>query len=314
MPSVIVRHDQPIANALRDEREALTVVRAETEADCLATLSEADVFVTNPTNWTDEYLDGLSAGDWVQATSAGYAAFPLDEFEANDIAFTNAGGNYGHPVADHAFALLLGLARQLPRCFENQRRGEWDRDLGTDLLDLQGRTLTVVGLGDIGEEVARRGRAFGMDVFGTKRDPDAYDGCLPTERVRPSGDLFELLPETDTLVVAVPLTEATHHLVDEAALETLPNSAMLVNVARGPVIDEAALTDALAADRLAGAGLDVFEEEPLPEESPLWDREDVIVTPHVGGRSRAFIPRFVELFLENYDRRRAGDALRNRIV
>ncbi len=314
MPTVVVRHDQPIAAALRGERDDLAVVRADTKDDCLTDLPDADAFVVNPANWNDEFLEGLSAGNWVQATSAGYAAFPLDEFAEQGIVFSNAGGNYGPPVADHAFALLLALARGLPRCFECQRRREWDRNLGTDLLDLAGRTLTVAGLGDIGEEVARRGRAFGMEIVGTKRDPDAYDGCLPAEQVRSAGELPDVLPETDFLVLTVPLTEKTHHVIDEQALDALPDSALLVNVARGPVVEEAALIDALEAGRLAGAGLDVAETEPLPESSPLWDRDDVVVTPHVGGRSRSFVPRFAGLFLQSYDRWRDGTDLRNRIV
>lgn len=314
MPTVIVRHDTPIAEALDGTRSDLTVVDADSDAAVRSALSEADAFVTNTKYWDDAYLEELRPGTWVQATSAGYAAFPVDAFEERDVAFTNAGGNYGPPVADHAFALLLALARRVPTLVRNQDDREWDRTIGDAFVDLENRTLTVAGLGDIGESVARRALGFGMDVYGTKRDPTAYDGRLDDDRVRPADALDELLPETDVLVLSTPLTDATHHLVDGDALAAMPDSAFLVNVARGPVVDQDALVTALESDEIAGAGLDVFEEEPLPESSPLWDRDDVVLSPHVGGRSNAFVRRFVDLFLDNYDRRSESEELRNRIV
>ncbi|MGM0606240.1 MAG: D-2-hydroxyacid dehydrogenase [Halobacteriota archaeon] len=314
MPVVIVRHDMPIDTALEGKRDELTVKAAATNDDVRRLLPDADALVINPSNWEDDLLSGLDRGDWVQATSTGYSAFPIDAFEERQITFTNATGNYGAPVADHVFALTLGLTRALPAFVDSQREREWDRSRGGDLIDLDGRTMTVVGLGDIGESVARRGRAFGMDVYGTKRDPEDYDGVLPSDRVLASEALGGTLPETDVLVLTVPLTDETHHLIDRASFEALPETALLVNVARGPVVDQEALIEALTRGDIAGAGLDVFDEEPLPESSPLWTFENVIVTPHVGGRSKDFVPRFVDLFLHNYDSRQAGETLKNRIV
>ena len=311
---VVVRHDQPIAEALAGSREGLAVVKANSEQEALETLSESDAFIVNPSNWSDRYLDALTKVQWIQATSAGYSAFPIETFEAEGIAFTNAKGNYGPPVADHAFALALALGRGIAHCRDSQRDSIWNREIGSSLIDFSGRTLTVVGLGDIGEEVARRGKGFNMTVYGTKRDPSDYDGLLSMDHVLASKDLNTLLPKTDVLVLAVPLTDETYHLIDEQALEALPDSAIVVNVARGPVIDEEALVLALETDRIAGAGLDVFETEPLPESSPLWDREDVVITPHVGGRSASFVERFTQLFLKNHDRLDHGESLVNRIV
>jgi D-2-hydroxyacid dehydrogenase (NADP+) len=183
-----------------------------------------------------------------------------------------------------------------------------------DLTDWTGQTLTVYGLGSIGETIAERGSAFGMDVYGVKRDPEDYDGCLPAGRVLASDEFHDVLPETDLLVAIAPLTEETRGSIDGAVFRALPDSAILINVSRGPVVDEAALVDALRAGELAGAGLDVFEAEPLPADSPLWDREDVIVTPHVGGRSNSFPTRFADLFAENYGRWRADEPLQNQIA
>lgn len=315
MPTVVVLHDLPVvAASISGERDELTVLEAGDAGEALDLLDGAGMFVVNPGTWDDVLLAGLSTGDWVQSTSAGYDAFPLDALEERGVRFTNAAGNYGPVVAEHAFAMALAHSRRLDRLRAMQHEGTWDRSVGMELGDWLGKTLTVVGLGRIGEAVAERGRAFSMDVYGTKRRPDEYDGCLPSGHVRGPDGLDDLLPGTDLLVLAVPLTEETRHLVDADALAALPSSAFLVNVARGAVVDEAALVDALAAGAIAGAGLDTFEAEPLPADSPLWDRDDVIVTPHVAGRSDGFGRRFAGLFLENYDRRRAGEELRNVVV
>lgn len=314
MSLTVVRHDLPVAEALEGARDDLDVKDANTTDEVLEHLSAADSLVVNPANWDDEFLNELNKGNWVQATSTGYAAFPIDKFEERGITFTNATGNYGAPVADHAFALTLALARKIHGYVDAQRRKEWDRTTGSELIDLEGRTLTVVGMGDIGESTARRGRAFGMTVYGTKRDPSDYDGCLPSDQILPANNLDSVISETDVLVLTVPLTETTRHLVNADTFASLPDSALLINVARGPVIDQEALIDALKIDEIAGAGLDVFDPEPLPEPSPLWDLENVIVTPHVGGRTKDFVDRFVDLYLHNYDRRGTGESLTNALV
>jgi D-2-hydroxyacid dehydrogenase (NADP+) len=314
MPTVVVRHDLPIAASLEGRRADLVVKPADTTAETRELLSDADALVINPSSWDDGLLDALDEGDWVQTTSTGYSAYPLDAFEERKVTLTNATGNYGSPVSDHVFALALSLTRGIPTFVDAKRRGEWDRSRGSELIDLEDRTATVVGLGDIGESVVRRARGFGMEVYGTKRRPEEYDSVLPTNRVLAADSLESVIGETDLLVLTVPLTEATHHLVDRSTLETLPDSALLINVARGPVVDQEALIEALENDRIAGAGLDVFDEEPLPEDSPLWEFDDVVITPHVGGRSKDFIPRFVNLFLHNYDRRGTNEPLRNHLV
>lgn len=314
MPTVVVHHDQPIAEVLSGRRSDLAVIRADTKEEVLVNLPDATMFVTNPASWDDDFLEGLTADDWVQATSTGYAAFPTEAFEDRGIKFTNAAGNYSVPVADHVFALSLGLARGVPKFVRTQQVHQWDRETGSTIIDMEDRTLTIVGLGDIGEAVAQRGLGFDMTVQGVKRDPSAYEGCLKAENVYGSDELQSLLPATDVLVVIVPLTEETHHLINRDVLQQLPDKAILINVARGPVVDERALIEALRSEEIWGAGLDVFEEEPLPSDSPLWEMDNVIITPHVAGRSKAFVDRFVALFLENYDSFMRNQPLINRIV
>jgi len=204
----------------------------------------------------------------------------------------------------------------IPEFVSKQAERQWGprTEVSMELTDWNDHTLTVFGLGNIGEEIAGRGLAFGMDVYGVKRDPDEYDGCLSAERVLASNEFHDVLPETDLLVIIVPLTDETRNSIDQSVFRVLSDSAILINVARGPVVDEAALVDALRAGEIAAAGLDVFDEEPLPENSPLWTRDDVIITPHVGGRSDTFPDRLAELFVENYERRQRDERLLNQIV
>lgn len=314
MPTVVVRHDLPIAESLAGRRDDLEVQSAETNEEARELLADADALAINPSSWTDDLLEGLDEGDWVQTTSTGYSAYPIEAFEERGVTFTNATGNYGSPVSDHVFALTLSLSRGLPTFFDDKRKREWDRSHGSDLIDLEGRTMTIVGMGDIGESVAKRAQGFGLEVYGTKRDPNQYEGVLAANQVLAADDLDSVIEETEFLVLTVPLTDDTHHLVDGPTFERLPKNARLINVARGPVVDQEALVEALESDQIAGAGLDVFDEEPLPESSPLWDFENVVITPHVGGRSKDFVRRFVDLFLHNYDRRKTGESLKNRIV
>ena len=311
---VLVFHDLPIADEIGERRPDLEVRTAGDEEAVHDLLGAATVFVTNIHRWDDAFLDGLDAGDLIQSTSAGYAAFPVETLDERDIALCTAAGVTAPTVSEHAFALALSFSRRLPVYASRQRDRVWDRSDSRTLSDWTGKTLTVVGLGNIGERVARRGLAFDMTVNGVKRDPAAYDGCLDADAVFASSELSSVLPETDLLVLAVPLTDETRGLIDEAALDALPDSAVLVNVCRGPVVDEAALIDALDAGRIGGAGLDVFDEEPLPPDSPLWDHDRVIMTSHVAGRSDAFVPRFVDLLLENLDRRASGEPLENQLT
>jgi D-2-hydroxyacid dehydrogenase (NADP+) len=314
MPTAVIYHDTPIASTVEDSTDGLTVVAAESDADVREHLADADIFVTNPKHWTDEFLPSLSAGTWVQSTSIGYDAFPVEAFAERDVTFSNAATLHDTVVSEHAFALMFALSRRLGPLLDNQRRRDWDRSVGAEMWLWEGTQMTVFGLGNIGESIARRARAFGFEVSGVKRTPSIYSGALARDRVVPTEQFHDLLPETDLLVLTVPLTDETRHAIDASVFEALPDSAVVVNVARGPVVDHDALLAALEAGNLRGAGLDVFEEEPLLEDSPLWGRDDTVVTPHVGGRSEDFPVRFARLFADNYRRWRAGESVVNRIV
>lgn len=316
MPTVVINHDLPLAEALEGRRDDLTVISASDREETLSALSDAEVLVCNSGGWDESYLGALDSDDWIQITSAGYDTYPISRIRERSITFANATGNYGPVVAEHTFALALSFTRMIPEFSRKQEDKTWGprTEISLELSDWKDHTLTVYGLGDIGESIAERGLAFEMEVYGVKRSPEDYDGCLSSGYVLSPNEFYDVLPETDLLVAIVPLTEETRGSINREVFSALPNSAILINVSRGPVVDERALIEALRSDEIAGAGLDVFETEPLPEDSPLWERDDVILTPHVGGRSNTFPERFASLFLENYDRWRTDESLVNQIV
>ena len=176
--------------------------------------------------------------------------------------------------------------------------------------ELIGKTLAVIGLGRIGKGVARRARAMGMRVIGTSR---LGAPVADADAVFPAEHLHAVLEQADFVALTVPLTPATVHVIDQKALEAMRPTAYLINVSRGRVVDEKALVEALRSGRIAGAALDVFEEEPLPADSPLWGFENVILTPHVGGDLKGFTDRSARLFCENIGRYLDGEALINQV-
>lgn len=229
---------------------------------------------------------------------------------ARGVKLTTSAGSNGEPVAQTAIAGLLMLARRFPRWLDAQRRHAWE-PLRGDLLppDLRGQTVMVVGLGNIGMPIARFCRALGMHVIGIRRTPKAVDD--PLDEVHPLAQVAELLPRCQWLVLACPYTPETHHLVNASTLAKLPPGAALINVARGRVVDEPALIEALGSGQLGCAYLDVFEKEPLPAESPLWNLSNVILTPHNASVSSGNERRSAELFLLNLEKWVRGEALLN---
>lgn len=309
MPTVLVHPGLPLGidgSCLRGRRDDLVVARPSDEAAFRDALRDAEIVILSNRAWDDAYLDGLARGDWVQSMSAGNDRVSLDALRDRGVTFAR-GTVHGPAVAEHALALALALVRGLPDFRDRQRERRWDRRPGAELGSLAGRTLTVVGLGAIGEAVVRRGLAFEARVEGVTRRPAAYDGRLDSGSIHPPDELRRVLERTDVLVLACPLTDETRGLIDAEALRAMPGTAVLVNVARGPVVDERALVDALERGDVAGAGLDVFDEEPIPDDSPLWELENVLLTPHVGVHSRWYAERVTERFLESYDRWRRGD-------
>lgn len=228
---------------------------------------------------------------FIQLTSAGFDRVDMDYVRDHRIEIHNAKGVYSVPMAEYAVSGVLQLYGQARFFYENQETHTWKKHRG--LLELFGRTVIVVGCGNVGTECAKRFRAFGCKVIGLNRsirENEAFDRILPLDR------LDEILPQTHVLLLTVALTRETAHLMDRRRLSLLPPDAVVVNVSRGAVLDETALCEMLRGGRLAGAVLDVFETEPLPADSPLWDAPNVIVTPHnsfVGEGNGARLDRLI---------------------
>lgn len=283
----------------------------EGDAEMTAALADAQVLMT--TRLTQEIIAGARELEWIQHYAAGLDDAVLSELVASPVVLTNAKIVQGPEVADHGMALLLALTRRLPLTLRDQSERRWDTQSYRDPLrlpeELQGKTATIVGMGGTGTQLAQRCHAFGMRVVGV----DARDVPLSffVQEVHKPDALRDLLPETDVLFVAAPLSEETRGLIDASALSSLRKGAYVIALSHGGIVDCDALAEALASGHLAGAGLDVTKPEPLPAGHPLWSMPNVVLTPHMAGQSEAGWDRRAQLLQENLQRYLDGRPLRN---
>jgi phosphoglycerate dehydrogenase-like enzyme len=278
-------------------------------------VGEADVLVISGL-WHDGLLNRAKKLRFIQAIGAGTDQFPRRVLAKRGIRLASARGVNYRAVAEHAMALILALSRRVPEARDNQTKRVWRGMIG-DLSqredELGGKTLLIVGLGQIGGRLAQLAKAFDMRVVGLRRDPAAGRGAA--DAVHIMSELKLLLPEADFVALTCPLTEETERLIDADALGRMNPSAHIVNVARGRVVDEAALVEALATRRIAGAGIDVTVEEPLAANSPLWGMEHVLITPHTAGETRRYEDNVIEILRDNLGRLWRGEGqLRNQVV
>ena len=283
--------------------------------DTLRHCAQADVLVLSGL-WEDAMLERAARLRFIQVCAAGYERFDLRRLAAAGVHAASGRGVNTNAVAEHAMALMLALTRQIHRGRDHQRARHW-RGMISDLArredELGGKRLLVYGLGGIGTRLAALARAFDMHVIGIKRDTRVRPD--PVAEIHPPDAFFRLLPDADVIVLTCPLTEETRGLIDARALGAMKRGACLVNVARGGCVDEPALVEALRTGGIAGAGIDVTAEEPLSPDSPLWELENVVLTPHTAGETRRYEDNVIDLLLENLERLWRGDArLRNRIV
>lgn len=253
---------------------------------------------------------------WLQQWGAGadwLLRYP--EVTSRDFVLTNASGVHAIPITEHILAFMLSFARQLHHAVRAQQRQEWDRPQRTGftpqepISELYGSTLLLVGVGAIGQRTAQVSSALGMRVLGVRRNPDQ---AVPSvEAMYGPGKLLSVLPEADFVVLTVPLTPETRGMIGEPELRAMKPEACLFNIGRGGTIQEEVLVRALREGWIAGAGLDVFESEPLPSDSPLWRMTNVIITPHYAGLTPRYEERALDIFFRNLARYVAGDPLRN---
>lgn len=251
---------------------------------------------------------------WLQATSSGIGQF-VQRMQyprrMPETVFTTASGVHARPLAEFALMSMLGHVRGLLATVHAQRAKRWERFAGTDL---EGRTVVVVGYGSIGQEIGRLAGAFGVNVVGVRRRPEGIEArAVHADELFGPAELMEVLPRADFLVLAAPHTAETEKMIGAAQLAALPRGAALVNVGRGSLTDEPALIRALESGHLGAAYLDVFAQEPLPVDSPLWSMPNVLVSPHSGSTSDRENGRIVDLFCENLERWRAGEPLLNQL-
>jgi phosphoglycerate dehydrogenase-like enzyme len=240
---------------------------------------------------------------WVANGGAGVDH--LMPWEPERLTVTNASGVASDTMAEYVIGGMLALSIGLPRLLRNKaaRRWQFERVAG-----IAGRTVVIVGLGRTGRAVARLAKRLDMQVIGTRARPAATPDV---DRVYPANRLHEALAAGDFVVISAPLLASTRHLVDAHAIDAMKRGAVLVDVSRGGIVDEAALIDGLESGQLGGAVLDVFEREPLPGDSPLWDLDDVIVTPHCSSVYDGWERRAAQMFCDNLERWRAGESLSN---
>jgi D-3-phosphoglycerate dehydrogenase len=270
-------------------------------------LAAADVFCGHakvPVDWDMVVRGGRL--QWIQSSAAGLDHCLVPSVIESPIVVTSASGLFADQVAEQTLALLLGLVRQMSVFHAAQQRHEF---LRRPTWDLHGKTVGIVGFGGNGRRIAEVLAGFHVRILATDCFPD--DRPAHVEALWNADRLPDLLSASDVIILCVPLTDDTRHLIDCRALDRCRPGALLVNVARGPVVAESDLVEALRANRLAGAGLDVTEVEPLPASSPLWDLPNVIITPHVGAQSARRIDDTTDFFCQNLQRYRQGQPLQN---
>ncbi|MGB2695249.1 MAG: D-2-hydroxyacid dehydrogenase [Dehalococcoidia bacterium] len=245
---------------------------------------------------------------WIQLTSAGVDRAARSGLLDTALMITSASGLHATPIGEYVLCVMLMFCKGTHRSVRAQEQREWQRSMSQELY---GKTVGVVGMGHIGAEVARLARAFGCRILATRRSITERTKDNIADELLPPSDLPYLLGESDFVVLAVPLTADTRQLIGEAELRAMKETGVLINIARGAVIDEAALVRALKEGWIAGAGLDVFEQEPLPPESELWGLENVILTPHISGGTEIYNQRAAGIFCENLRRYLADEPLMN---
>ncbi len=272
---------------------------------CVAAVPGAEVL------WVDFGVKNLEraieAGadlKWVTTAGTGVDGWPLALLEKRKLVLTNGAGVGAIPISEYTVMGLLAGLKALPEMVRAQDRREWLKR-PPSFTEMHGKRALIYGYGSIGRAIGERLRPFGVTVTGVRRNPGDEPGVIATNGWEAR------LPQTDLLILSVPLTGATKALVGAAQLAALPKDAWVANIARGGLIDEAALVDALKSGHLGGAYLDVTDPEPLPPDSELWALRNVILTPHTSWATEHLIERAAEIFLDNFERYRRGESLRN---
>ena len=294
MPILIMDRGVHIdAGAVRKAFPQAVVKDAKNVAEAMQVCADCDVLVAMAHEVTDELIGRMPRLRYICAMSAGTERLDTLKELKPDVRVTSGRGIHGPQMSELAFLSMIALSREFPRMQRNQQGHVWER---WPQKLLWGKTAVLVGIGPIAEELAIRCAAFGLRVIGVS---DARTAAPHFEKILPRSRLPEAAAAADFLIVLVPLSAQTRHMIDDGVLGAMKKTAILINLARGPVVDEKALIQRLKDGRIAGAALDVFELEPLPSDSPLWDMPNVIVTPRIGGMSDVYAEQILPLVVHN---------------
>jgi len=245
---------------------------------------------------------------WVHLGYAGVDMILYPEIVNSDVIVTCSKGIHQYHMTEFLFGMILTLTRGFKKIYANQRLKVWDKQVAKEFESLYGKTMGILGLGNIGRQVAKVAKAFGMYVIGMKRTKTKVEYV---DEVVTRAEMQHLLENSDFIVVVLPLTDETHHLIGEKEFNMMKKKPYFFNIGRGAVVDEKALINALKEGKIRGAGIDVFEDEPLPSDSPLWEMENVLVTPHIAGLFPNYWEEPTNLFIENFKRYINGKELIN---
>lgn len=303
LPELKEKHRQRL-RGLEERIEILVAKEADQAAELIR---DAEVLVCSPRRFSDALLQRATNLRWVHSITAGVERLLTPRLINSETQVTTSSGVHPIQISEHVLGMMLAFTRNLHRLIRFQLEKRWARDVRME--ELCGKALGIIGLGRVGRELARKAECLGMEVVGVKRDisedVEHFNQVFPPER------LAEVLERSDFVVVLTPRTPETEGLIGERELRLMKESAYLIVISRGGIVDEQALAEALRRGELAGAGLDVFATEPLPEESPLWEMEQVIISPHLAGASPHYMERAMEIFAENLRRYLEGRPLKN---
>lgn len=262
-------------------------------------LTEKDIpDVEISVGWAKKFEDQLLATQqlkWVQSISAGVDYLPLDKFSEQDILLSNGSGIHALSISEHIIGVLLGYYRGLNEAVKKQSRSEWAQD-SIHYDQLAGKNLLVVGTGHIGQQLSKSIHSLGINVYGINTTGHPADGFVETYSIK---NMAKIVPEMDIVVGILPGTHETYHIFNSDIFEKMKKSAVFVNVGRGDTVHTKELITSLEEKHFAFAALDVFEEEPLPKESPLWEIDNILITPHISGMTVDFQNKFMKIFLAN---------------
>lgn len=322
--AILAAPDSIIAQPFRQMIAADAELSGRIQLKCAASaqfaevIEEAEVVVCS--SLPAELLNEAQKLKWVSFWHAGLEKKLTPELLRGNILITNASGVHGPNIAEHVLAMMLMFTRRMPFYFKAQLEGRWahsDDELptGGNIGELTGKTLGIIGLGRIGEALAERAKSFGMKIIAVKRDPQSrHDSGVPIDALYSLAELPVVLEQSDHIAICLPLTAETEHLFNREMLALISPKAFLYNISRGSIIKQTALVEALEAKKIKGAGLDVFEDEPLAADSSLWHLDNVILTPHVAGFTPHYFERAAKLFVADLKRYVSGQPLENLYV